>query len=232
VEKQKQKSFSSQKGSPQGTNEQASKFKEEEVLSVTVRRREKQRACGLRVQNLRLPPPHRGSSARQHTNKQTNWGLKYRRKRSSSSSKPGIAKQSKQTCSSLESIPCCKEDSQSGNFIFLEQQATGKLEEHKGTEQENTIWRIWIQHQIGNFLLLLKKTFRTSKETDDSRERNTKMEEDVDYVKAAASLQRQTQVRGSRSWRQTDRRRNKSTSNNVVRIALQQQPWPSRPSKI
>jgi hypothetical protein len=40
VEKQKQKSFSSQKGSPQGTNEQASKFKEEEVLSVTVRRRE------------------------------------------------------------------------------------------------------------------------------------------------------------------------------------------------
>jgi hypothetical protein len=39
------------------------------------------------------------------------------------------------------------------------------------------------------------------------------MEKDVDYVKAAASLQRQTQVRGSRSWRQTDRRRNKSTSN-------------------
>jgi len=28
---------------------------------------EKRRAWGLRVQNLRLPPPHRGSSARQHT---------------------------------------------------------------------------------------------------------------------------------------------------------------------
>jgi hypothetical protein len=194
------------------------------------RRMEKQRACGMRVQNLRLPPPHRGSSARQHTNKQTNWGLKQRR---SSSSKSGTAKQSKQTCSSLESIPCCKEDSQSGNFIFLEQQAYGKREEHKGTEQENTIWRIWIQHQIRNFLPSLKKTFSTSKETDDSRERNTKMEEDVDYVKAAAFLQRQTQVRGSRAWRQTDSRRNKSTSNNVVRIALQQQQAsPSKPSKI
>jgi hypothetical protein len=54
-----------------------------------------------------------------------------------------------------------------------------------------------------NFLLSLKKTFSTSKKTDDSRERNTKMEEDVDYVKAVVSLQRQTQVRGSRSWRQT-----------------------------
>jgi hypothetical protein len=75
-----------------------------------------------------------------HINKQTNWGLKQRR----SSSRSGTVKQSKQTCSSLESIPCCKEDSQSGNFIFLEQRATGKLEEHKGTEQENTIWRIWI----------------------------------------------------------------------------------------
>jgi hypothetical protein len=40
VEKQKQKSFSSQEGSPQRIIEQASKFKEEEVLSVTVRRRE------------------------------------------------------------------------------------------------------------------------------------------------------------------------------------------------
>ncbi|CAK9221780.1 unnamed protein product [Sphagnum jensenii] len=29
------------------------------------------------------------------------------------------------------------------------------------------------------------------------------MEEDVDYVKAVVSLQRETQVRGSRSWRQT-----------------------------
>jgi hypothetical protein len=29
------------------------------------------------------------------------------------------------------------------------------------------------------------------------------MEEDVDYIKAVVSLQRQTQVRGRRSWRQT-----------------------------
>lgn len=174
-----------------------------------------------------LPPQTSTTSQRffrqtTHTHRQTNWGLKQRRKRRSSSSRSGTAKQSKQTCSSLESIPCCKEDSQSGNFIFLEQQATGKLEEHKGTEQENTIWRIWIEYQIRNFLLSPKKTFSTSKETDDSREKNTKMEEDVDYVKAAASLQRQT-----------DRRRNKSTSNNVVRIASQQQqPSPSRPCKI
>jgi hypothetical protein len=173
-------------------------------------------------------------TTRARTHKQTNWGLKQRRRRrSSSSSRSGTAEQSKQTCSSLESIPCCKEDSQPGNFIFIEQQATNKLEEHKGTEQENTIWSIWIQHQIRNFLLSLKKTFSTNKETDDSRERNTKMEEDVDYVKAVVSLQRQTQVRGSNSWRQTDRRRNKSTSNNVVRIASQQQqPSPSRPYKI
>jgi hypothetical protein len=38
------------------------------------------------------------------------------------------------------------------------------------------------------FLLSLKKTFSTSKEIDDSKERNTKMEEDVDYVKAVVSL--------------------------------------------
>jgi len=161
-------------------------------------------------------PHHIGSSLPPdntlvHTHKQTNWGLKKRIKRkrrrssSSSSSRSGTAEQSKQRCSSLESIPCCKEDSQSGNFIFLEQQATNKLDEHRGTEQENTIWSIWIQHQIRNFLLSLKKTFSTNKETDDSRERNTKMEEDVDYVndyvKAVVSLQRQT-----------DRRQNKSTS--------------------
>jgi hypothetical protein len=104
------------------------------------RRMEKQRAWGLRVQNLRvhhltevLPP----DNTHTRTHKQTNWGLKQRR--SSSSSRSGTAKQSKQTCSSLESIPCCKEDSQSENFIFLEQQGTSKLEELKGTEQENTI---------------------------------------------------------------------------------------------
>jgi hypothetical protein len=103
-------------------------------------------------------------TTRARTHKQTNWGLKQRRRRrSSSSSRSGTAEQSKQTCSSLESIPCCKEDSQPGNFIFIEQQATNKLEEHKGTEQENTIWSIWIQHQIRNFLLSLKKTFSTNK---------------------------------------------------------------------
>ncbi len=187
------------------------------MLSVTVQRRELWQTHGkTKSLGLESPKPQTSTTSqrffRQTTHTHTNWGLKQRRKRRSSSSRSGTAKQSKQTCSSLESIPCCKEDSQSGNFIFLEQQATGKLEEHKGTEQENTIWRIWIEYQIRNFLLSLKKTFSTSKETDDSREKNTKMEEDVDYVKAAASLQRQTQVRGGRSWRQTDRRRNKSTS--------------------
>jgi hypothetical protein len=81
VENQKQKSLSSQKGSPQRTNERASKFKDEEVVSVKFEEgncdisMEKQRAWGLRVQNLRLNQLTEVLSpdtthARAHTNKQ------------------------------------------------------------------------------------------------------------------------------------------------------------------
>jgi hypothetical protein len=56
VKNQKQKSLNSQKGLSQRTNEQASKFKDDEVLSVTVRRRELRQTHG-KTKSLGLESP-------------------------------------------------------------------------------------------------------------------------------------------------------------------------------